>query len=151
VRGMPKAHFTCADRGKSRCALQIIASRSTQWKSAIYFGAMATMVHEVLRETVKRYGDRPALRVKRGGAWRTTTWNDYQRQARRAGRALVGLGTRPGQGVAIIGYNSPEWVFADVGAIFAGGVPAGIYTTSSPEQVRYITDHCEASVAFGDT
>jgi long-subunit acyl-CoA synthetase (AMP-forming) len=112
---------------------------------------MATMVHEVLAETVKRCGDRPALRVKRDGGWRTTTWSAYQRDARRAGRALVALGAQPGNGVTLIGYNSPEWLIADVGAILAGGVPAGIYTTSTPEQVRYITDHCEAKVAFADT
>ncbi|MBX3252457.1 MAG: AMP-binding protein, partial [Myxococcales bacterium] len=112
---------------------------------------MATMVHEVLGETTKRHGDRPALRVKRDGAWRTTTWSAYERDARRAGRALVGLGALPGKGVALIGYNSPEWLVADVGAILAGAVPAGIYTTNTPEQVRYITDHCEAKVAFADT
>ncbi|HVH41065.1 MAG TPA: AMP-binding protein [Labilithrix sp.] len=112
---------------------------------------MTTMVHEVLGETVKRYGYRPALRVKRDGAWRTTTWKAYARDVRRVGRALVGLGVERGKGVAIIGYNCPEWLMADVGAIFAGAVPAGIYTTSTPEQVRYITEHCEAKVAFADT
>ncbi len=112
---------------------------------------MATMVHEVLGETAKRYGDRPALRVKRDGAWRTTTWSAYLRDARRVGRALVGLGVPPGKGISIIGYNSPEWLISDVGAIFAGAVPAGIYTTNTPEQVRYITHHCEAKVAFADT
>jgi long-subunit acyl-CoA synthetase (AMP-forming) len=109
------------------------------------------MVHEVLRETTKRYGDRPALRVKRDGGWRTTTWGAYEREARRVGRALVKLGIEPGKGIAIIGFNSPEWLEADIGAILAGAVPAGIYTTSSAEQVRYITDHCEAKVAFADT
>jgi len=112
---------------------------------------MATMVNEVLGETAKRYGDRPALRVKRDGSWRTTTWSGYLRDVRRAARALIGLGVQPGKGIAIIGYNSPEWLVADVGSIFAGAVPAGIYTTNTPEQVRYITDHCEAKVAFADT
>jgi long-subunit acyl-CoA synthetase (AMP-forming) len=112
---------------------------------------MTTMVHEVLAETVKRFGDRPALRVKRDGGWRTTTWKQYSKDAHRVARALVKLGVAPGTGVAIIGYNSPEWLEADVGAILAGGFPAGIYTTSTAEQARYITDHCEAKVAFADT
>ena len=112
---------------------------------------MAKLVHEVLFETVKRYGDRPALRVKRDGSWRTTTWSAYARDVRRVGRALINLGIPAGSGVPIIGYNSPEWLAADVGAILAGCVPAGIYTTSTPEQVRYITDHCDAKLAFADT
>lgn len=112
---------------------------------------MAKLVHEVLFDTAKRYGDRPALRVKRDGSWRTTTWSTYASTARKVGRALMHLGVTNGKGVTIIGYNSPEWLCADVGAIMAGGMPAGIYTTNSADQVRYITDHCEAKVAFADT
>jgi len=112
---------------------------------------MATMVHEVLANTVAKHGSRPALRVKRDGVWKTITWSTYGRDVRRAARALMKLGVQPGQGVSLIGANNPEWLVADVGAIFAGAMPAGIYTTNSAEQVRYITDHCEAKVSFADT
>ncbi len=110
----------------------------------------STMVHEVLAETVAKRGDRPAFRTKRDGAWHTTTWKEYGGVVRRAARALIALGVPPGSGVSIIGQNSVEWLVADVAAILAGGMPAGIYTTSSAEQVRYVTDHCEAKVAFAD-
>ncbi|MDB5214057.1 MAG: Long-chain-fatty-acid--CoA ligase [Myxococcaceae bacterium] len=112
---------------------------------------MATMVHEVLADTVAKHGERPALRVKRDGVWKTVTWSTYGRDVRRAARALMKLGVQPGQGVSLIGQNNPEWLVADVGAIFAGAMPAGIYTTNSAEQARYITDHCEAKVSFADT
>jgi len=112
---------------------------------------MALMVHEVFADTVSKYGDRPALRVKNGGEWKTVTWSSYGRDARLAARALIKLGVEPGKGVSLIGNNNPEWLVADVGAILAGAMPAGIYTTNSPEQVRYITDHCEAKVSFADT
>ena len=112
---------------------------------------MPTMVHEVLAETVKKHGSRTALRTKRSGAWQSFTWNDYGRAAGRAARALVSLGVQPGQGISIIGQNSVEWLVADIGAIMAGAMPAGIYTTNSSDQVRYITDHCEAKVSFADT
>lgn len=112
---------------------------------------MATMVHEVLGNTVAKHGDRPALRVKRNGGWQTVTWSSYGRDVRRAARALIKLGVEQGKGVSLIGQNSPEWLVADVGAIYAGAMPAGIYTTNSAEQVRYITEHCEAKVSFADT
>ena len=105
---------------------------------------------DVMDRTVRSHGPKPALRVKRGGFWQTHTWGDYHKQVRRVARALLAIGAQPGQGVVIIGYNSPEWFFADVGAIYAGTVPAGIYTTSSPEQCEYIAGHCEAIVAFVD-
>jgi long-subunit acyl-CoA synthetase (AMP-forming) len=105
-------------------------------------------VMDVLEHTVRSHGQKPALRVKRHGAWQTFTWTDYHNQVRQVARALISLGTQPGRGVAIIGYNCPEWFFADIGAIYAGAIPAGIYTTNSPEQCEYIASHCEASVVF---
>ncbi len=103
---------------------------------------------DVLDRTARSHGPRPALRVKRNGAWRTFTWDEYRQQVRQVARALIAIGAPPGAGACIIGYNSPEWFFADIGAIHAGVIPAGIYTTNSPEQCEYIADHCEAVVAF---
>jgi len=105
-------------------------------------------VMDVLERTARSHGPKPALRAKRNGAWKTTSWDEYRQQVRHVARALISLGTRPGAGVCIIGYNCPEWFFADIGSIYAGAVPAGIYTTSSPEQCEYIANHCEASVVF---
>jgi long-subunit acyl-CoA synthetase (AMP-forming) len=104
-------------------------------------------VMQVLDEAAHLWPNLPALKVKRGGRWVETTWRGYREAVRMAARAFMTLGLAPGKGVVILGYNSPEWFFADVAAIFAGGVPAGIYTTSSAEQCRYIADHCEAAVA----
>jgi long-subunit acyl-CoA synthetase (AMP-forming) len=103
-----------------------------------------------LDEVARRHGARPAFRVKRDGVWQVTSFASYRLEARRVARALIALGVQPGQGVAILGFNSPEWVLADVGAVLAGACPAGIYTTSSPEQVQYVTHHCDATVAFAD-
>lgn len=109
---------------------------------------MGKLVSDVFRETVAKYGARVALKVKRGGAWNATSWEGYYALTRRAGRALVALGMEKGEAVVLIGFNSPEWVVANCGAIFAGGVPAGIYTTNSPTQCKYIAAHSEARVAF---
>jgi long-subunit acyl-CoA synthetase (AMP-forming) len=107
-------------------------------------------VMEVLERTARLHGPKTALRVQRAGAWRTYTWDEYRHQARQVARALMALGAPRGAGVGIIGYNCPEWFFADVGSIYAGAMPAGIYTTSSPDQCHYIAAHCEAPVVFAD-
>jgi long-subunit acyl-CoA synthetase (AMP-forming) len=108
---------------------------------------MDKTVGSVLDRAGDQWPDTPAMRVKRGGRWQTTTWAQYRQQARDAAKGFIALGLQPGHGVTILGYNRPEWFLADIGAILAGGVPAGIYTTSSPEQCRYITAHCDADVA----
>ena len=109
---------------------------------------MPTRVMDAFERTAQARAHAPALTRKRNGSWETITWTEYRRQVRLAARGLMVLGVEPGDHVAIIGANSPEWFVADIAAIAAGGVPAGIYTTSSEDQCRYVTHHCEARVAF---
>ena len=110
--------------------------------------AMPTRLIDAFERTALERGDNPALRRKRDGGWETITWTEYRRQVRLAARALIGLGVAPGDHVTIIGYNCPEWFIADIAAIAAGAVPAGIYTTNTPEQCCYVARHCDARVAF---
>ncbi len=111
-------------------------------------GVEKRTVMQVLEEAAKLWPSLPATQVKRNGAWKAMTWKEYRDQVRVVARAFIKLGLEPGQGVSIIGYNCPEWFVGDVAAIYAGGVPAGIYTTSSAEQCQYITDHCDAAIAI---
>ena len=108
---------------------------------------MPTTILEILDATSRAQADRPAMARKRGGAWEKTTWREYRDAVRQAARALVATGVEPGQGVVILAFNRPEWFVANLATIAAGGRPAGIYTNSTPEQCRYITEHAEAAVA----
>ncbi|MCH7665704.1 MAG: AMP-binding protein [Acidobacteria bacterium] len=108
---------------------------------------MKTTVPSLFSEIARRRGDAPALCAKRDGEWRQTSWREFEELVRRAARGFMELGHRPGQAIAILGFNRPEWVISDIAAITAGGTPAGIYTTSTAEQCHYITEHSEAAVA----
>ena len=108
---------------------------------------MSGTVLEALDRVVENWGSRPALKNKRNGNWEGLTWKEYSDQAHLVARGYMALGLDVGKGVAIIGYNRPKWFLADVGGILAGGVPAGIYTTSAPEQCQYIAGHCDAQIA----
>lgn len=88
----------------------------------------------------------PAYHEKVDGVYRPTSWADYARQVRQAGKALMAAGLQPGAKTAILGFNRPEWVILDLATMAIGGAPAGIYTTSSPDEIRYITAHAEAPV-----
>ena len=106
---------------------------------------MPTVI-QMMEETVARHGDRPALKSKRGGSWVATSWHSYRDEVRAVARGFIRLGLEPGQAVGIVGKSRHEWFVADLAAIAAGGVPTGIYTTSTSEQVRYIADHADAAV-----
>jgi len=43
--------------------------------------------------------------------------------------------------------NVPEHVIADLGIVHAGGTAISVYNTLAPEQVEYLANHSEASVA----
>ena len=107
---------------------------------------MADTVIAALQATARAHPTRTAYARKKGGVWRETGWAEYDDLVRRTARGLMALGVGPGRNVAILSSNRPEWFLASLGAIATGGVPAGIYTTSSPEQCEYIAHHCEAAV-----
>ncbi len=107
-------------------------------------------VPDAFERAKKQFASGAALKVKRRGSWKTITWSEYYETSRKVAKAFIKLGVKPHQGVAIIGYNSPEWLMADLGAILAGGVPAGIYTTSTAEQAHYIAHHSEAAVLVAE-
>ncbi len=102
-----------------------------------------TTAGRVLANAATRPDD-DAYAVFTGSGWKTTTWREYGDEVRRAANSLIALGLTEGTPVAILGFNRPEWVVFDVAAMAAGGVPAGIYTTSSPDEVAYILNHSES-------
>jgi len=108
---------------------------------------MPDTVLEIFEATAHRHADRPAMARKRAAAWEKITWRAYRDTVRQAARALVATGVEPGQGVAILAFNRPEWYVANLATIAVGARPAGIYTNTTPEQCRYITEHAEAAVA----
>jgi long-chain acyl-CoA synthetase len=89
---------------------------------------------------VKARGERTALREKRLGIWQATSWTQYGEYARAIGMGLVKLGLRRGDVVAILADTIPEWIYADMGIMGAGGVSNGIYPTDSAKQVDYIVN-----------
>ena len=86
---------------------------------------------DVLAAVADKHGDAIALRSKRDGQVREASWKEYAASVRDVAKALIAAGVQPREGVVILGFNAPEWVYADLGAILAGAIPAGAYTTSS--------------------
>ena len=102
---------------------------------------MVDSIPKRLLAQAERRPHAPAYHVRDGGIWRTTSWKEYRDEVMQAARALIALGFEPAQTVTILGFNRPEWVVFDIAAMAAGGAPAGIYTTCSPEEVAYIVKH----------
>eukprot|EP01113_Clastostelium_recurvatum_P049446 TRINITY_DN915_c0_g1_i3.p1 TRINITY_DN915_c0_g1~~TRINITY_DN915_c0_g1_i3.p1 ORF type:complete len:662 (+),score=269.99 TRINITY_DN915_c0_g1_i3:30-2015(+) len=104
-------------------------------------------VIDVFRATVEQYGPENALHVKREGAWKSWSWNQYRDDVNSFARALVHFGVDERNVISILGFNAPEWFIADMGAIMAGCIATGIYTTNGPEACFYILNHSRTKVA----
>ncbi|MEO1421943.1 MAG: long-chain fatty acid--CoA ligase [Pseudomonadota bacterium] len=86
------------------------------------------------------YADRTAHREKHLGIWQAHSWTEYYSRARAIGMALVELGLERGQPVSILSEDNKEWVYCDLGVAAVGGIPNGVYTTDSPEQLAYLVN-----------
>src|SRR5262245_22079597 len=104
----------------------------------------------LFRHVVRARGERPALREKHLGIWRSISWGEYGEKARHAGLGLVALGLRPRDVVSIIADNCPEWLYTDMGTLSVGGVTNGIYTTDAPPQVEYIVNDSGTRFFFAE-
>jgi len=94
--------------------------------------------------------DRVALRRKEHGIWKRTTWKEYGNRVQKAAAGLLALGLGPGDRVAILGENRPEWLICHLAVMSIGCVTCGVYSTSAPEQVAYVVGHSESKLLFAD-
>jgi long-chain acyl-CoA synthetase len=95
-------------------------------------------------DRVNRWSNDVALRKKDYGIWKEITWREYGRNTRHVALGLLALGLQKGDRVAIISENKPEWLYADIGILSAGGVTVGIYTTDTSNQIEYLMNNCGA-------
>ena len=105
-------------------------------------------VPAVFFKTASDHSNRVALRTKDLGLWKDITWAEYFNQAKYVGCALKELGFEKQDTACIIGDNSIEWVFADLGIQCIGGVSVGIYATNAWQQVEFVVDHSDARFLF---
>lgn len=100
----------------------------------------------LLLEHAKHRPDRAALRRKRFGIWQTCTWRQYAARTRDLALGLRRLGLRPGRTVAIVADNTPEWLFAELGAQSLGAIPLGVYSDTPPAALADLLARAETSV-----
>src|SRR6266581_1820867 len=117
-------------------------------RTAIDRAVSGKTVCTIFSDAVAKWGDRAALRWKENGGWRTLTWGDYRDEVAAVTLALRSLGFGPGQFGLIMARNAPEHVIADLGIVHAGGAAISVYNTLAPEQLEYVANHSEATVAF---
>ena len=111
---------------------------------------MHNYLTELPRRQAAKDGFREAFRYTEPGTgkWVTCSWREFSRNVDLMACALETLDIQPSDSVAIFSANSPEILVCDFACYRNRAVPVSIYSTSSPEQVRYIIKDAGAKAIF---
>ncbi|NDV80985.1 long-chain fatty acid--CoA ligase [Bacteroides sp. 51] len=105
---------------------------------------LSVLVHR----QAEKYGDRVALKYRdyEKEVWHSVSWNQFSQLVRQSANALVQLGIKEEENIAIYSQNKPECLYVEYGAFGNRAVSVPLYATSSPIQAQYIVN--DAGVRF---
>jgi long-chain acyl-CoA synthetase len=109
--------------------------------------SLPAMFFEVARERAAR----GFLWAKRDGRYHPVSWTEAADAVSRLAQGLVLLGIEPGDRVALVSDNRPEWVVADLAIMSAGAVTVPAYITNTVEDHRHILGNSGARAAIVST
>lgn len=111
---------------------------------------MITICHfsRLIQTQARKYGERKALSYRNYNLnrWCDVSWNAFAEKVTTVSNALIALGVRVQENIAIFAQNMPEDLYVDFGAYGIRAVTIPFYPTSSVAQVQYMTD--DAAIRF---
>jgi long-chain acyl-CoA synthetase len=117
---------------------------------AIDFAAHADTFPKLLIRNAEKFRGRPAVRHKDLGIWHSWTWAEVLEEVRAFSIGLAALGLKRDDKVAIIGSNRPRLYWAICAAQALGAVPVPLYADSVAEEMAYVLDHAEVTIAIAE-
>jgi long-chain acyl-CoA synthetase len=102
-------------------------------------------------EVARQRAGRPFLWAKRHRKYQQLSWAEAADAVSRLARGLAALGIEPGDRVALVSENRPEWVIADLAIMGAGAVTVPAYVTNTVEDHRHILGNSGARAAIVST
>lgn len=98
-----------------------------------------------------RQPDRLALQIKEDAGYRHLVYGEVARQVRALAAAIVRVGLRPGDRVALVSENRPEWIVAYFAVTAAGGTAVPLDVQLSDGEIATVLEHagCRIGIACG--
>ena len=93
----------------------------------------------LLDEQAQKFGDREAV----VGAGERLTYRSLRLAVRRAAKGLMALGVAPGDHVAILMGNRPEWIVGFLALQQLGATAVGLNTWATPREMEFSLAHAE--------
>ena len=118
-----------------------LAARVDAWPNLV------TMFLDIAEER----GDAPFLSRKIDGEWRTLSWAQSRDIVASLSAALLELGIKRGDRVALVSENRPEWCLADLAIMAAGAITVPAYTTNTQADHAHILGNSGARAVIVST
>ena len=103
---------------------------------------------QVFNRSMEKFPDRPLFGVKHEGQWQWMTYGEWGDRVRRLRTGLQKLGVGPGDRVAIISNNNPEWAMAAYASYGLGAAFVAMYESQLDKDWKHIIKDCGAKVLF---
>jgi long-chain acyl-CoA synthetase len=104
---------------------------------------------DLLKEALEKHPRPDCIAGKQHGKWVTYSTEDVFRKAQTVARALLHLGLKKGDRIALVSPNRPEWNFVDLGRRpLLALSPCPSTQTPSPKDYEYIINHAECRLLF---
>jgi long-chain acyl-CoA synthetase len=101
-------------------------------------------IADMMAMAAEKYGDTPALRVKRDGGWSDFSFAQVNSIVTEIGLGLMDLGVEAGERVCILANTRAEWTYADFAIASIGAVKVTIYPTNTPTECEWVAGDSEA-------
>ncbi len=100
---------------------------------------------------VLRHHKADAFNHRTEGKWHSTSAATFVERVKNTALGLASLGVRPGDRIALLSENRPEWSIADLAILSLGAINVPIYTTQALDQIDYILSDSGAKAIFLST
>lgn len=101
-------------------------------------------------DQARLYGEKTALEYKdfNGKQWKSVSWNMFAKQVARVSNALLGLGVKVQEKVAIFSQNTIQYIYTDFGAWGIRACTVPFYATTSEEAILYMVHDAQIRFIF---
>lgn len=104
----------------------------------------------LIHEQAKKYGNRTALTYRDFGSlkWKQMSWNRFSLRVKQVSNALLNLGIKPQEKIAVFAQNCVQYLITDFGAYGVRVISIPFYATSSEKQIQYMVNDAEVKYLF---
>lgn len=104
----------------------------------------------LIHEQAKKYGSRAALTFRNFGSlkWKTVSWKQFSLRVKQVSNAMLNLGIRPQENIAVFSQNCIHYLYTDFGAYGVRACSIPFYATSSEQQIQYMINDAEVRFLF---